>query len=61
MITEADECLIGLDPDEAKKIALENLHYQRLCGETMGVIQMYEDAARRAGATPEEIERTRWA
>ena len=36
--------------------ALRNLSEQRRAGETMGVIQMYEDAARKMGATAEEIE-----
>jgi hypothetical protein len=48
VITEADEAAGD------KERALENLRDQVRKGETMGVIEMYEQAARKAGATTEE-------
>lgn len=60
-ITEAEEGLIGLDHALAKRTALENLREQRLRGETMGVISMYEEAARAVGATQSECDSARSA
>jgi hypothetical protein len=50
MITEANES------NPSKQVALMNLMGQVMGKETMGVIQMYEDAAISAGATVREVE-----
>jgi hypothetical protein len=39
--------------------ALRNLAFQVMFGETAGVLQMYEDAAVKLGATPSQIHRAR--
>lgn len=51
-ITEADEA-------KDKYQALRNLEEQCRSGETMGVIQMYEDAAKKLGASDSEIKNAR--
>lgn len=51
--TEADEAALSKD------IALANFQFQIEQGETMGVVQMYEDAAKAAGATHAEIAASR--
>jgi len=52
-ITEADE------GDTSKAEALRNFRFQVESGETMGIVQMYEDAARAKGATSSEINAAR--
>lgn len=39
--------------------ALQNLAFQVVFGETQGVIDLYEDAARRLGASPDQIDRAK--
>jgi hypothetical protein len=51
--TEADEACHG-----DRERAIRNLAYQVEQDETMGIIGLYEEAARRAGANVQEIEST---
>lgn len=53
-VTEADEAADGF-----LLRALENFRYQRQEGEAQGVIAMYEEAAKRLGATQERLRAAR--
>lgn len=41
------------------QLALQNLSFQVMFGETRAVIQMYEDAAIRLGASQDQIDRAK--
>ncbi len=60
MVEEADEPLIGLEPDQAMALARTNLIEKwvqyRLGEETMGVVAMYERAALEVGLGQDECD-----
>lgn len=52
MLTEADEAAHG-----CLQTALRNIAFKVVFGETQGVIEHYADAARRLGASQDQIDR----